>query len=85
MEKTLKEELQEILDGDLLNNVSRYICANLNNGNIIKFRKYREMSKNYAKEFVNDGDSWWRWLDCDDRKFVISEKYRFIKDLIAIL
>lgn len=82
--KTLKEELQEIVDKDLLTKNSRFICVNLF-FNTDEFENYKNMASKYAKDFWWGGNSWWDWeseLECE---LVISEKYRFIKDLIAIL
>ena len=80
--KTLKEELQEILDEDKLNQNTRFICINLSSENKLELAKYREMAKNYAREYITDMDYVW-WYELSN--YVISEKYRFIKDLIKLL
>ena len=87
--KTLKEELQEIVNNNKLSigSLNRFICRHLSEDNRRMLSKHRGMSKKYAKEFVTGGNSWWAGvgLNDEDYKYVISEKYRFIKDLIAIL
>ena len=99
--KTLKEELQEIVDEDKLNNNSWFICLHLSSCNKIEFKEYRNMALNYAKYYVTEDDYVWWHMKTEDisEKYrlindyvwwditteVISEKYRFIKDLIAIL
>lgn len=82
--KTLKEELQDIVDMDLLRKNSRFICVNLR-FNQDEFERYKDMASKYAKDFWWGGQSWWDWESELQANFVISEKYRFIKDLIAIL
>lgn len=87
--KTLKEELQAILDEKKLNghNLNRFICSHLSEKNRPRLSKHRPMSQNYAKDFVAHGLSWWQGANVSDKDydFVISEKYRFIQDLIKIL
>ncbi len=84
--KTLKQELQEIVDGDKLK-TEEFICRNLSweNGELIQ--QYKEMASKYAKSYFTGKYAW--WVDYGSYgisyDFVISEKYRFIKDLIAIL
>lgn len=80
--KTLKEELQEIVDEDKLNENSRFICVSISNYNKTEFSNYREMAKKYARDYVADSDYAW-WYDINS--YVISEKKRFIRDLIKIL
>lgn len=84
--KTLKEELQEVLDERKLCE-QEFICINLSQKNRVEFEKYKSMASNYAKEFYLGFDSWWdSYGDIGpDYDFVISEKYRFIQDLIKIL
>ena len=90
--KTLKEELQEIIDTDSLNKSSEFICVRISEENRLLLSKYRGMASNYAKEFVDsENNVWWnnyKWRHEDggiEFNFVISEKYRFIQDLINIL
>jgi hypothetical protein len=85
--KTLKEELQEIVDEKKLEKLE-FICAWISIKNRNKFQKYRNMAKSYAEKHINPGDyCWWNIVLLDDIEvqYIISEKYRFIKDLIAIL
>lgn len=80
--KTLKEELQEIVDEDKLNNNSWFICIHLSSCNRTEFKKYRNMALNYAKDYVTKDDYvWWH----TENPYVIYEKYRLIKDLIKTL
>ena len=79
--KNLKEELQEIVDKQKLTKNMPYICNHI--CNIDQFRLYKKMARNYAKEFYySDGIAWWY---CSYTDQVLSEKYRFIKDLIKKL
>ena len=87
--KTLKEELQEIVDEHKLNtktSESMFICSTLSKQNRIELLNHKEMARNYAKKYYYGGLSWWAMF-ASTRKdnFVIREKYRFIKDLIVIL
>ena len=84
--KTLKEELQQILDEDKLCE-QEFICINLSRNNRGEFQKYREMASSYAEDFYLGLESWWHSYGeiGPDYDFVISEKYRFIQDLIKIL
>lgn len=80
--KTLKEELQEIVDEYKLNNNSWFICIHLSSYNREEFATYRKMALNYAKDYVTEDDYvWWH----SENPYVIYEKYRFIKDLIKTL
>jgi hypothetical protein len=84
--KTLKEELQEIVDKNKLTDEEYFICWHLSESNIREFRSYKEMASNYAKEHYMGGGAFWRYTySTVITDYVISEKYRFIKDLIAIL
>ena len=80
--KTLKEELQEIIDDDKLNNNSWFICIHLSSANRVEFKKYRNMALNYAKDYVTEDDYVW-WFE--QSPYVVYEKYRLVKDLIKIL
>lgn len=84
--KTLKQELQEILDEDKLK-TEEFICRNLSWENRESIEPYKEMASNYAKNYFSGRYAW--WVDYgsygEHYDYVISEKYRFIKDLIAIL
>jgi len=80
--KTLKEELQQILDDKKLTPEKPFICNLLSGENDRYFQQYKDMAKDYAKEYFNNGYAWWTNFEDD---FVITEKYRFIRDLIAIL
>jgi hypothetical protein len=85
--RTLKEELQEIVNFDKLN-VVEFICVHLSPNNRKELQQYRNMAKDYAKKYVHGRDFCWWHLHLDDEiitKYINSEKYRFIKDLIAIL
>lgn len=43
---------------------------------------FREKAKEYAVDFISDSDySWWEWHWKDDR-YVLSEKIRFLQDLL---
>ena len=83
--KTLKEELQEIVTMEKLS-TEIFICRNLSRDNRELLEQYKEMASNYAKKYYSGGYAWWR-IPNEKRKdkFIIKEKYRFIKDLIAIL
>lgn len=90
--KTLKEELQAIVDEDRLNKYSEFICVNLTPENRLDLADYREMAGDYAKKFVSPSKIvWWdnykERFEGDGKEFsyIISEKYRFIQDLIKIL
>jgi len=85
--KTLKEELQDIVDKDKLNTTDfeQFICLNLTLENQISFAEHKAMASNYAKKFFCGKTAWWESYQGEHFTFVISEKYRFIKDLIAIL
>lgn len=89
--KTLKEELQEIVDKKKLKNNfganGIFICVHLSKYNANEIKKYRIMSRNYAKKHVlSGGDAWWNVCMSKNHLPQLSkEKYRFIKDLIAIL
>lgn len=74
--------MQEIVDEKKITINNCFICNNLNPSNVIELGTYKKMASNYAPEHFNGYYSWW-WLPSDD--YVIAEKYRFIKDLIAIL
>ena len=79
--KNLKEELQEIVDKQKLTKGMPYICNHL--CNINQFSQYKKMARKYAKDcYYSDGIAWWYNSDID---YVLSEKYRFIKDLIKKL
>lgn len=80
--KTLKQELQEIVDEKKLTTEKPFICNLLSGVNENYFQQYKEMAKGYATKYFVGDYSW--WANFGD-EFVISEKYRFIKDLIAIL
>ena len=90
--KTLKEQLQNIVDNKLLNGFcSWHICNNLK-GCKREFKSYFEMSKNYAEEYhtkkKNGSFGWWKRDSFDNgasKAFITSEKYRFIKDVIQLL
>jgi len=83
--KTLKEELQEIVAMQKLSN-EIFICRNLSWDNREVIESYKEMASNYAKKYYSGDYAWWR-IPNEKKKdnFIIKEKYRFIKDLIAIL
>jgi len=84
--KTLKEELQEIVVNNNLGVDFNYICSRLSDENIQLFEKHKNMASNYATKHFHGSFSWWNMqLSERDKLYVISEKYRFIKDLIAIL
>ncbi len=84
--KTLKEELQEIVSQKKLNEDGYFICWHLSNHNRSEFCKYKEMASNYAKKHFMGGGAWWYHVELKAiLKHIISEKYRFIRDLIKIL
>ena len=87
--KTLKEELQEILDEKKIKSGSMHICNLLVEPyNVLEFESYFEMSKKYAPKMHTHNLThifgWWNW-DISSPNHLIREKYRFIKDLIEIL
>jgi hypothetical protein len=87
---SLKQDLENIVKKKLLSKKSPFICSNLKPYNKDDFQKYREMSQNYASEYIMSGYSWWRFHFINDdkdkkHKYVLKEKYRFINDLINIL
>ena len=81
---TLKQELQKIVDGDLLNTDSSFICNNLSRESITEFENYIDIASLYASDYFQHDYAWWKF-DISNRDYVISEKYRFIKDLIKTL
>lgn len=87
--KTLKEELQEIVDEKKITSANMNICNILKvKENKFKFQGYFELSKEYAKTMhshnIDNWCGWWNW-NTKSPYHLIKEKYRFIKDLIAIL
>lgn len=76
--------LQKIIDNDLLNNYSEYICHNLNITSRKQLLKYKDLAKVYALNNWSGLRAWWEYGH-EDINYVIAEKYRFIKDLIEII
>jgi len=84
--KTLKEELQIIVDKNLLNSADEFICCLLSRENKHELQKHKHIASNYAKKFWQGGFTWWNgYHNQKDTQYVISEKYRFIEDLIKTL
>lgn len=91
--KTLKEELQEIVDMKKLGwgraYVKLHICNCLSKENRLLFLDFFEMSKKYAPKYhtscIDYYTGWWEVGDSENWDYIIKNKYRFIKDLIAIL
>lgn len=90
--RILIKELQKIINEDLLNEKSFFICNSLSKESKKLFLKYRYVAWNYARQFsVNEytystNDPWWScpW-DYMNQQYVVQEKYHFIKHLIEIL
>jgi len=88
--KTLKEELQQVLDEKKLAYKSSrfHICSLLSTDNKYEMQQYFEMSKKYApKRHTNNIHSCYGWWQISGEKYhyVLRQKYRFIRDLIKIL
>lgn len=88
---TLKEELQRIIDNKSLafGFGQVHICNHIYlKENKKQFLGFFEKSKEYAKKYhsnkIDSFSGWWYGTEIQ-YKYILKEKYRFIKDVISIL